>query len=425
MRGSRLIEQPDIPEFLGQIHIFSVSELTGKIKQRLTSAPEFQHLALQGEVSNFTKSHAGHIYFSMKDSGAQIKCVSFRSRVERLAYIPKEGDEVIAFGSINVYPQGGAYQLYVDELFHAGRGELFAKYLELKEQLENEGLFDSERKKAIPQFPKCVGIVTSPRGAAVRDILKIIQNLAPHVSVVVSPTVVQGDDAPPQIIEALEKLLRIKNIPETVILARGGGSFEDLFCFNDENLARYIAEYPLPVITGVGHETDFTIVDFVSDLRSPTPTAAAHDAVPDRDIVVEEVKLMASQWRDHLIEGIEGYSEMLQEIMARPVFTRPEHRWAIYSQEIDQLIERSMKAITFRIRNTKGEVEKILEIVDHTNPLKLLEKGYSLTYKMPEMKLITDVGKLAKGEHVRVKLWRGLFDAEVKSTEIDDEQEER
>lgn len=414
-----MTEIPNIPEFLKQIHIFGVSELTGHIKDRLTSDPNLQHIAVKGEVSNFTKSQAGHIYFSLKDSGSQVRCVSFRSRAERLSYTPKEGDEVIVFGSIDVYPQGGAYQLYVDELFHAGRGELFARYLELKDQLEKEGLFNIERKKPIPEYPHTVGVVTSAKGAAVRDILKIINNRAPHVRIVISPALVQGEEAPSQIIAALEKLLYIHPMPDTVILARGGGSFEDLFCFNDENLARFVAEYPIPIITGVGHETDFTIVDFVSDHRSPTPTAAAHDAVPDRDLLIEEVKQLAVKWYDYLIEGISGYRELVSDIMKRPVFLHPERRWTIFYQEIDNLLERTKKSVFIKIRNAKAEVENILAILDHTNPLKLLEKGYSLTYKLPERHLVTDVDQLKTGDDVTVKLWKGRFNAEIKSTEND------
>ena len=414
---------PEIPEFMKQIQIYAVSELTSRIKSALAETPELQHIAVKGEVSNFTKSHAGHIYFSLKDAGSQVRCVSFRSRAERLSYIPKEGDEVIAFGSIDVYPQGGSYQLYVDEMFHAGQGELFAKYLQLKEELEKEGLFDVERKTDIPKYPRLIGVVTSPRGAAVRDILKILLSRAPHVSVVISPSLVQGADAPPRIINALEKLLRLQPAPDTVILARGGGSFEDLFCFNDEQLVRYLSDYPLPVITGVGHESDFTLVDFVSDYRTPTPTAAAHDSVPDRDDLKEEISQLARKWDEYIREGIEGYDELIHQIMSTPVFRHPERQWTNYYQEIDNIRDRINRAFIGKVHRNRIEINSIIAILEHTNPHRLLQRGYALVNKLPDDKLVKRADELNTGDEIRVKLSRGKFTARVETVENENGKE--
>lgn len=407
----------DIPDFLAEMHIYSVSELTSIVKDCLTNHPKLKHIAVRGETSNVTKSSAGHVYFSLKDVGSILKCVAFKSRAERLTYIPKEGDEIIVFGSIDVYPQGGAYQLYIDEIFSAGRGELYARYLELKEMLEKEGLFDSSRKKPIPEFPHVIGVVTSPKGAAIRDILKIITRRAPHVCVVISPTLVQGLDAPPKIIEALDRLLQIKPMPETVILARGGGSFEDLFCFNDESLVRYVSDYPIPIITGIGHETDFAIVDFVSDHRSPTPTGAAHDATPDRYLLIDEIISITQQWQDYLKEGIKGYKDVIFEIMSRAAFQHPERRWMAFYQEIDFIRDRLTRIIASRIASSKSEVQNILAIIDHTNPLKLLEKGYAIAHRVRDDKLLRDVRDLKEGDDVKVRLHKGKFTAKVETTE--------
>ena len=407
----------EIPDFLAEMHIYSVSELTSIVKDCLTNNPKLKHIAVRGETSNVTKSSAGHIYFSLKDVGSILKCVAFKSRAERLTYIPKEGDEIIVFGSIDVYPQGGAYQLYIDEIFSAGRGELYACYLELKEMLEKEGLFDSSRKKPIPEFPHAIGVVTSPKGAAIRDILKILSRRAPHVCVVISPTLVQGFDAPPKIIEALDRLLQIKPMPETVILARGGGSFEDLFCFNDESLVRYVSDYPIPIITGIGHETDFTIVDFVSDHRSPTPTGAAHDATPDRYLLIDEIFSIAQQWQDYLKEGIKGYKDVISEIMSRAAFQYPERRWMAFYQEIDFIRDRLTRIITSRVASSKSEVQNILAIIDHTNPLKLLEKGYAIAHRVKDDKLLRDVHDLKEDDDVKVRLHKGKFTAKVETTE--------
>jgi exodeoxyribonuclease VII large subunit len=409
----------DIPSFMDHVQILAVSELASRIKEALTSDPGLQHIAVKGEVSNYTKSHAGHIYFSIKDSGATIRCVAFRSRAERLSYTPTGGDEVIIFGSVDIYPQGGTYQIFIEEIFRAGRGELFAKYLELKDTLEKEGLFEPSRKKIIPMFPSRIGVVTSPKGAAVRDILKILSRRAPHIEVVISPSVVQGNEAPSRIIESLEKLLKIYPMPDIVILARGGGSFEDLFCFNDEQLARYISDYPLPIVTGVGHETDFTLVDFVSDHRSPTPTAAAHDSVPNRDLLRDEVRILAERWQGYIRDGINDYRDLITQTMEKPVFMNPERRWNMFYQEIDQINSRMYRSVAHKLRYSKSQVQNIISILEQTNPLNLLDKGYAIVLRSSDDKLVRTSADIHAGDDVNVKLGKGSFIAMVKTTEID------
>jgi exodeoxyribonuclease VII large subunit len=259
---------------------WTVAELTGYIRELFEIDYRLQDVLVAGEISNFTQARSGHLYFTLKDDKAQLKCVMWRSSAERLRFRPGDGDAVVAYGRISVYEAGGAYQLYAESLEPAGRGNLALAFEQLKEKLADEGLFDEEFKQPIPKFPRKLGIVTSADAAALRDILNVLYRRWPLVSVLIAPTLVQGKDAPAQIVSAIE-WLDGRNDIDTLIVARGGGSIEDLWAFNDEGVARAIFAAQHPVITGVGHETDFTIADFVSDLRAPTPSAAAELAVPD------------------------------------------------------------------------------------------------------------------------------------------------
>ena len=253
---------------------WAVSDLTRYLRELLESDERLQDIWVTGEVSNFSRPASGHVYFTIKDSSASLRCVMWRNAVLRQSFIPRDGEAIDVHGSISIYEAGGQYQLYADLFRQAGEGALYAEFLRRKALLEAEGLFAPERKRPIPARPKRIGIVTSPTGAALQDMLNTLRRRYPLVEVVLAPTPVQGDEAPLSIIKALQDVVRLAD-PDVIILARGGGSIEDLWAFNDEKLARAIAASPAPVITGVGHETDFTIADFVADLRAPTPTAAA------------------------------------------------------------------------------------------------------------------------------------------------------
>ncbi|HAV20763.1 MAG TPA: exodeoxyribonuclease VII large subunit, partial [Firmicutes bacterium] len=260
---------------------YSVSEITKYVKALVESDDFLAGVWVRGEISNFTLHSSGHMYFSLKDEASRLRCVMFRSQNSRLSFMPSDGMSVFAYGAIGMYERSGDLQLYVEDMMPQGTGSLYLAFLELKERLEKEGLFSSSRKRPIPRFPKVVAVVTSPTGAAVRDVITVIKRRAPGVTVLVVPALVQGDGAPESIVRGLE-LANRTGFVDVVIVGRGGGSFEELNAFNDESVARAIAASEVPVISAVGHETDFTIADFVADVRPPTPSAAAELAVPDR-----------------------------------------------------------------------------------------------------------------------------------------------
>ena len=285
-----------MPLFTPHIPVsWSVTDLTRYLRELLESDELLQDVWVKGEVSNFSRPASGHLYFTLKDSSASLRCVMWRNAVIRQSFTPRDGDAIEVHGSISIYEVGGQYQLYADIFRPAGEGALYQEFLRLKAKLEAEGLFAPERKRPIPPKPKRIGIVTSPTGAALQDMLNTLQRRYPLVEVVLAPTPVQGDEAPARIIAALQNVAEIAH-PDVIILARGGGSIEDLWAFNDERVARAIAASPIPVITGVGHETDFTIADFVADLRAPTPTAAAELATPNQ----ADLRLDLSELNDRL-----------------------------------------------------------------------------------------------------------------------------
>jgi exodeoxyribonuclease VII large subunit len=267
-----LFVQPDRP--------YTVSEITSRIRSLLEQEPLLQSLWIEGEISNFSRASSGHIYLTLKDAGAQLNAVIWRSQVMEMSYLPHSGDQVIAHGRIGVYEQSGRYQLYIDRIRQAGRGSIYEEFERLKARLEAEGLFSEALKKPLPPYPKWIGVVTSPNAAALRDVLHVLERRYPLVKVMLSPTLVQGEAAPRNIIQAIDALNTRDEI-DVILLVRGGGSLEDLWAFNDEAVARAVAASRLPIISGIGHETDFSLADFAADRRAPTPTAAAVIATPD------------------------------------------------------------------------------------------------------------------------------------------------
>jgi Exodeoxyribonuclease VII large subunit (EC 3.1.11.6) len=261
--------------------IYSVSDVNRRIKQVIEGDEFLSGIWVRGEISNFTYHTSGHMYFSLKDASARLRCVMFRGNNMRLKFMPADGMLVFAYGAVGVYEKAGDVQLYVEDMMPAGTGSLYLAFLQLRDRLAAEGLLDAARKRPLPRFPSVVGVVTSPTGAAVRDIITVISRRAPGTTILVVPAQVQGDEAPESIVKALDLVNRASALIDVVIVGRGGGSIEDLWAFNDERVARAIAGCKVPVISAVGHETDFTIADFVADRRAPTPSAAAEMAVPD------------------------------------------------------------------------------------------------------------------------------------------------
>jgi exodeoxyribonuclease VII large subunit len=403
---------PQLPFFLPHIpDTWTVTDLTRYLRELLESDELLQDVWVQGEVSNFSRPASGHLYFTIKDSTASLRCVMWRNTVTKQSFLPRDGDAIDVHGSISVYEAGGQYQLYADIFRLAGEGALYQEFLRLKALLEAEGLFDLERKRPIPPRPKRIGIVTSPTGAALQDLLNTIQRRYPLVEVVLSPTPVQGDEAPQGIIKALQDVVRIAN-PDVIILARGGGSIEDLWAFNDENVARAIASSPVPIITGVGHETDFTIADFVSDLRAPTPTAAAELATPNQADLRLELSELNTQL-NHLLQAF--HSELkwiLKELQNRLNRNSPLTRIQSDIQWVDELDHRLGASIQHKLLLDRTYLTGLIPQMASLNPIAVLERGYAILTNQAGQ-TIYRVGQVSGGESLNVKVSDGVFGVHV------------
>lgn len=360
--------------------IWTVSEITGYIKELFEIDFRLQDIEVEGEISNFTHARSGHLYFTLKDDKAQIKCVMWRSSAQRMPFDPQEGDSVLVHGRISVYEPSGVYQLYADRIEPAGRGDLALAFERLKEQLAAEGLFDQAHKKAISSFPKKIGIVTSADAAALRDILNIFQRRCPIVRVLIAPSLVQGDRAPQELIRALHWLDGRDDI-DTIIIARGGGSIEDLWAFNDENLARAIYAARHPIISGVGHETDFTIADFVADLRAPTPSAAAELAVPDLTNLPFYLVEVRSKNAKQMSNMIQHKHWLLQTQSHKLALHSPLGALNKNRQWIDNIGFRLEKVINQNMQAGRARLAVAAARLSATSPLATLSRGYAIVRK--------------------------------------------
>ncbi len=359
------------------IKIYSVDEITAYIKGLLEKSRVLQDIQVKGEISNFLHHNSGHMYFDLKDENSIIRCAMFRGSNNNLKFEPEDGAEVIVKGHVEVYKKRGNYQIIVEKMELAGKGALFKKFIRLKEKLEKEGLFNDRFKKLIPQIPRRIGIVTSLEGAAVRDIIKTIKKRFPHVTLTVYPSLVQGDEAKYQIVRGIEVLNQLK--PDVIIIARGGGSFEDLWSFNEEIVARAIFKSKIPIITGIGHEIDFTIADFVADKRAHTPSAAAELAVPD----ILEIKYILLNFEKLLYKDLkkikENYAQRVESIRERPIFKRPIILIEQYIQLIDNEKEQIIRIFMNGNEIFKKDIEIIKEKINAFNPKAILKRGYSIT----------------------------------------------
>lgn len=358
--------------------LFSVSQITNYLRALLDSDEIMTQVLVEGEISNFTHHSSGHMYFTLKDANSRLRCVMFRSKALGLQFEPKAGMSVIAQGNISVYDRDGQYQLYINSLRPAGQGKLYLAFLELKEKLEREGLFAPERKRRLPFLPHTIGIATSPTGAALQDILSIIKRRYPRARVLVAPTIVQGPEAPASIVRALEQL---GHVPEVgvVIVGRGGGSIEELWGFNDEQVARAIFSCPKPVISAVGHETDFTIADFVADVRAATPSAAAEAVVP----VLAELELTLLTWQNRLLTAMHNnilrQAQVANNLAARLVRQHPERKLEAAAQTLDGLQERLLRAMTSKLDWGAQQVQTSATSLQALSPLAVLARGYTIT----------------------------------------------
>lgn len=444
--------------------VLSIKELTKYIKIKLESDPQVQDIWVRGEISNFTRHSSGHMYFTLKDRDSRIKSIMFASHNQRLAFMPKEGMMVLARGSISIYERDGAYQFYVTQMQPDGIGSLFLAYEQLKKKLEDEGLFAAHVKKPIPRFPRAVGVITSPTGAAVRDIVTTLQRRHPNVPVLLFPVLVQGTQAAASIARAIDEMNRLNEV-DVLIVGRGGGSLEELWAFNEEVVARSIYKSVIPIISAVGHETDFTIADFVADLRAATPTAAAELAVAHH----AELKQGLNHLQQRLSKGmklqVQRSQEKLNRLKRSPYFLYPRRYLLEHAERIDRLAERLKFRLTHRFSREQDRFKRLsaslaaynpavqvnqarkrtvtarhllqqamqsvykdhryrltagIRQLDALSPLKVMQRGYSLVYDEHRKKLVKSLDDVQLGDLVKVRLIDGELDCQVWSMNGED-----
>jgi exodeoxyribonuclease VII large subunit len=390
---------------------WTVTDLTRHLRQLLETDPDLQGIWVQGEISNLSRPSSGHIYFTLKDPGASLRCVMWKTEVAHLRFAPQEGMAIEAHGSLGIYEVSGQYQLYADSLRPLGEGALYQEFLRLKALLEAEGLFDADRKRGIPASPRRIGIVTSPTGAALHDMLNTLRRRMPLAEVVLAPASVQGEEAPLALVAALRTLNRVA-APEVILLARGGGSIEDLWAFNDERVVRAVSESQAPVITGVGHETDFTLADFAADLRAPTPTAAAELAtaitVLDlRQALIERAQILAGS----MGALFERQRNLLEGFQSGLRFYSPLRRVQTERQRVDELNRRGNAAQAHRLELSAARLMGLENRLTALSPLAVLQRGYAVVTK--NKRVVASKSQVQDGDALRVRLRDGEFGARV------------
>jgi exodeoxyribonuclease VII large subunit len=437
--------------------VLSIRDVNRYIKMKLEGDSQLQDIWLRGEISNFTRHSSGHLYFTLKDESGRLKSIMFASYAQRLPFAPKDGMKVLARGGISVYERDGQYQFYATAMQPDGIGSLYLAFEQLKKKLEQEGLFAEANKRPIPRFPRAIGIITSPTGAAVRDVLITLQRRYPSIPVLLYPVSVQGTNAAPSIVRAIETMNRLAET-DVLIVGRGGGSLEELWAFNEEIVARAIRASRIPIISAVGHETDFTIADFVADLRAPTPTAAAELAVPH----IAELKQQIGHLRQRMGKSLHlllGKSrERWQRAARSPYFTQPRRTLLAQAERLDRLRDRlrfrtqaqgakanerlarlagrlaavspveqagfaakrltgARRGLELAMRQTlRGERNRfgtMLRQLDALSPLKVMARGYSLVYDEKERSLVRAIGDVQPGDLIRIRLSDGRLDCQV------------
>ena len=390
---------------------WTVTTLTRHLRQLLEEDAGLQGVWVQGEVSNLARPASGHLYFTLKDSSAALRCVMWRNDAARVRNTLQDGQAIEAHGSISLYEAGGQYQLYVDSLHPLGEGALYQEFIRLKALLEAEGLFDGARKRSIPVSPRRIGVVTSATGAALRDVLNTLRRRLPVAEVIIAPTPVQGDEAPSKIVAALQNLIKFA-APDIVLMVRGGGSIEDLWAFNDERVVRAVADSPVPVISGVGHETDFTLVDFAADMRAPTPTAAAELAT---QVTVLDLNANLVEIERVLVSGMESIFQQQRDGAAwlenRLAHASPVRRLQNERQRLDEMSRRwnAAQAHQLEIATEKfrGTQNRLLAL----SPLEVLRRGYAVITKNTQV--VSSLSQVEKDDAIRVRVQDGEFNARV------------
>lgn len=451
-----------------QQHVLSVKDLNRYIRMKMEGDNRLSDVWIRGEISNFTHHSSGHMYFTLKDEGSRIRAIMFATHNQRLPFIPKEGARVIARGNVSVYERDGQYQFYAVSMQPDGIGSLYLAYEQLKKKLEEEGLFATERKRPLPHFPQTVGVITSPTGAAVRDIMITIKRRFPQVNVILYPVLVQGKGAAPSIVKAIRSMNEMAEA-DVLIVGRGGGSLEELWAFNEEIVARAIYQSEIPVISAVGHETDFTIADFSADVRAATPTAAAEIAVPSAIEVKSRLLQRERQLKQGLEHKLRRSSERLQSLQRSPVLVYPRRYMLQHAERLDMLKMRLQGAVKSQLsRNHQKQIslkhglmrlsphvqvqmasrrhesahrqltgamqtlmrEKLQHLqseirhLDALSPLKVMSRGYSLVYDEQESRLIKTLSDVQPGDLVNVLVSDGRLQCQVWGMKEDDNRGE-
>ena len=396
--------------------VLTVSQVNSYIKTLLDGDRNLSNIFISGEISNFNNHYrSGHLYFSLKDDKAVLKAVMFSSNAGRLKFLPKDGMRVLVCGRISLYEATGQYQLYVDSMQPDGMGALAVAYEQLKNKLLAEGLFEQSHKLPIPEFPTRVGVITSPTGAVLQDIKNVISRRYPVAELVLCPVTVQGDTAAEQL-RAAVRLFNSLNNADVIIIGRGGGSFEDLNCFNDETLVREIYRSKIPVISAVGHETDFTLCDFVSDLRAPTPSAAAELAVPDRAQLAQYIAGLYAKAEELALAKIDSEFQALDTLSNKLSPSNLKQRIAAEKALLSQTNERIQSAFKNRITTEKLKIDNATDKINNLSPMNILKRGYSLIRK--DDSAVTSAGQLEKNDRLTLQLSDGCAECTVNEIKL-------
>ena len=402
------------------VPVLTVSALTFVLKEVVEAS--FPHVWVSGEISNLMRAGSGHIYFTLKDDAAQLKAVMWRSSAQRLRFDLRDGMEVIAAGPIQVYEARGQHQIIVEQMQPKGIGPLELAFRQLQQKLAAEGLFAPERKRPLPRYPRRIALVTSPSGAAVRDMIQVMTRRWPRANIVIMPVAVQGDQAAGQIAAALRRVHLIPGV-DVVICGRGGGSLEDLWAFNEEAVARAIHACKVPVISAVGHEVDVTIADLVADRRALTPSEAAELVVPLESDVRMEFDLLRQRLIAALRQQTQRARLRLDSLAGRRCFTRPLDRFHDLSRRLDELEGRLKRGVRQSVETARQQLRALTSSLNALSPLAVLDRGYSLTKRLSDGELIEDAAKVSIGDNISILLARGSIVGEVTSVEIDDDDE--
>ena len=388
----------------------SVTELNSYIKNKIADDEYLNNVLIKGEISNFKNHYTGHMYFTLKDENSLIKCVMFKTYAQKLGFMPKDGMKVFVLGGVSVFERDGVYQIYVKAMQEDGVGILYKKYEELKQRLDEEGYFDESHKQKIPLMPKVIGVLTSQTGSVIRDIINVSTRRNPNVQIRLYPVPVQGEGAAEKIADGI-RFMNENNLADVLILARGGGSLEDLWPFNEEIVAHAIYNSKLPIISAVGHETDFSISDFVADLRAPTPSAAAELAVPDIYEIKQKINVYQNRLRMSLVKKVEIMKLRYEKCMNSRVFKEPTRNINDNYLRVDNYIKRLENTIKIKQKEEKTKYIELISKLDALSPLKTLTRGYSIVET--DNKIIKSSKQLSTGDKIKLRFSDGQKNAEI------------